>query len=251
MIPRDVYKRQSQDSRPNGGYCPAAKSRFGRFLALTVPSAVGLVTHVPLRLYPDEKSSLQRTATQRHRTQLYEILGSFELFFRKVTYFAKKRGTPCAARHSRFMLEKSRKLELVVDTEKRLVYTVIRLKLESFRKVCYFAKIFVPFFGCLLYTSRLQRVVIRVVEDDGVSVLQVFGRYAHFGMGAIDGVHPAGVFAVIKFSKAVDRRNVNSVILILVTCVNTHAVLREYTLQDIPYRFRCVRFHIGFAGPSR
>ena len=38
------------------------------------------------------------------------------------------------------MPEKSRKLELVVDTEKRLVYTVIRLKLESFRKVCYFAK---------------------------------------------------------------------------------------------------------------
>ena len=35
---------------------------------------------------------------------------------------------------------KSRKVELVVDTEKRLVYTVIRLKLESFRKVCYFAK---------------------------------------------------------------------------------------------------------------
>jgi DNA-binding XRE family transcriptional regulator len=103
---------------------------------------VGLVTHVPLRLHPDEKSSLQRTATRRHRTQLYEILGSFEQLFRKVTYFAKKRGTPCAARHSRFMPEKSRKLELVVDTEKRLVYTVIWLKLESFRKVCYFAKIF-------------------------------------------------------------------------------------------------------------
>lgn len=101
-----------------------------------------VLTHVPFRLYPDEKSSLQRTATRRHRTQLYEILGSFELFFRKVTYFAKKRGTPCAARHSGFMPEKSRKLELVVDTEKRLVYTVIRLKLESFRKVCYFAKIF-------------------------------------------------------------------------------------------------------------
>ena len=122
-------------------------SLFRCILALTVPSAVGLVTHVPLRLYPDEKSSLQRTATRRHRTQLYEILGSFEQFFRKVTYFAKKRGTPCAARHSRFMPEKSRKLELVVDTEKRLVYTVIWLKLESFRKVCYFAKIFVPFFG--------------------------------------------------------------------------------------------------------
>ena len=137
-----VHDLPSQDSRPNGGYYPAAQSRFGRFLALTVPSAVGLVTHVPLRLHPDEKSSLQRTATRRHRTQLYEILGSFEQFFRKVTYFAKKRGTPCAARHSRFMPEKSRKLELVVDTEKRLVYTVIWLKLESFRKVCYFAKIF-------------------------------------------------------------------------------------------------------------
>lgn len=106
-----------------------------------------VLTHVPFRLYPDEKSSLQRTATQRHRTQLYEILGSFEQFFRKVTYFAKKRGTPCAARHSRFTPEKSRKLELVVDTEKRLVYTVMRLKLGNFRKVCYFAKIFVPFFG--------------------------------------------------------------------------------------------------------
>ena len=98
-----------------------------------------VLTHVPFRLCPDEKSSLQRTATRRHRTQLYEILGSFELFFRKVTYFAKTRGTPCAARHSGFMPEKSRKLELVVDTEKRLVYTVIRLKLGSFRKVCYCA----------------------------------------------------------------------------------------------------------------
>ena len=48
-----------------------------------------VLTHVPFRLHPDEKSSLQRTATRRHRTQLYEILGSFELFFRKVTYFAK------------------------------------------------------------------------------------------------------------------------------------------------------------------
>ena len=109
LAPRDlslVHDLPSQDSRPNGGYYPAAQSRFGRFLALTVPSAVGLVTHVPLRLYPDEKSPLQRTATRRHRTQLYEILGSFEQFFRKVTYFVKKRGTPCAARHSRFTPKK-------------------------------------------------------------------------------------------------------------------------------------------------
>ena len=142
-----VHDLPSQDSRPNGGYCPAAQSRFGRFLALTVPSAVGLVTHVPLRLYPDEKSSLQRTATRRHRTQLYEILGSFELFFSQSNILCEKARDTLRCKAFQIYARKSRKLELVVDTEKRLVYTVIRLKLESFRKVCYFAKIFVPFFG--------------------------------------------------------------------------------------------------------
>lgn len=118
--------------------------RFGPFLTSTAPSAGGItpflqncrLTVMIYRLYSDSHTTSQ------------DLLFSFwPRFFRKVTYFAKKRGTPCAARHSRFTPEKSRKLELVVDTEKRLVYTVIRLKLENFRKVCYFAKIFVPFFG--------------------------------------------------------------------------------------------------------
>ena len=36
-----VHDLPSQNSRPNGGYCPTALRRFGHFLALTVPSAVG------------------------------------------------------------------------------------------------------------------------------------------------------------------------------------------------------------------
>ena len=99
-----VHDLPSQDSRPNGGYCPAAQSRFGRFLALTVPSAVGLVTHVPLRLYPDEKSSLQRTATRRHRTQCYKIfpilvimvLNIFPAFFAKYIPLRKMLGDVAA-----------------------------------------------------------------------------------------------------------------------------------------------------------
>ena len=101
-----------------------------------------VLTHVPFRLRPDEKSSLQRTATRRHRTQLYEILGSFELFFSQSNILCEKARNALCCKAFRIYARKSRKLELVVDTEKRLVYTVIRLKLESFRKVCYFAKIF-------------------------------------------------------------------------------------------------------------
>ena len=36
-----VHDLPSQDFYPNGGCCPTAESRFGHFLALTVPSAVG------------------------------------------------------------------------------------------------------------------------------------------------------------------------------------------------------------------
>ena len=50
-----------------------------------------VLTHVPLRLYPDEKSSLQRTATRRHRTQYYEIFSVFGMMVLKIfpAFFAK------------------------------------------------------------------------------------------------------------------------------------------------------------------
>ena len=101
-----------------------------------------VLTHVPLRLYPDEKSSLQRTATRRHRTQLYEILGSFELFFRKVTYFAKETASRCRARLPRHAGKICCISQVHIDKSKKLEYTVIWSFLRGFRKVCYFAKIF-------------------------------------------------------------------------------------------------------------
>ena len=69
---------------------PNSFRRFDHFLALTVPSAVGLVTHVPLRLYPDEKSSLQRTATQRHRTQIVFNFPNFGLFISQSNILCEK-----------------------------------------------------------------------------------------------------------------------------------------------------------------
>ena len=100
-----VHDLPSQSLRPNGGYYPTAFAVLVNSLRSQCRPR-WVLTHVPFRLRPDENSPLQRAATRRHRTQLYEILGSFELFFRKVTYFAKTRGTPCAARHSRFTPEK-------------------------------------------------------------------------------------------------------------------------------------------------
>ena len=43
-----------------------------------------VLTHVPFRLRPDEKSSLQRTATRRHRTQCYKVFR-----FLVICFFAK------------------------------------------------------------------------------------------------------------------------------------------------------------------
>ena len=40
-----VHDLPSQDFYPNGGCCPTAESRFGHFLALTVPSAVGFAPY--------------------------------------------------------------------------------------------------------------------------------------------------------------------------------------------------------------
>ena len=118
--------------------------RFGPFLTSTAPSAGGItpflqncrLTVTMYRLYSDSHTTSQ------------DLLFSFwsHLFSQSNILCEKARNALCCKAFQLYA-RKSRKLELVVDTEKRLVYTVIRLKLESFRKVCYFAKIFVPFFG--------------------------------------------------------------------------------------------------------
>ena len=68
-----VHDLPSQSFRSNGGYCPTTLRRFGHFLALTVPSAVGFAP-LPSKLRPDENSPLQHAATRHHRTQTYAIL---------------------------------------------------------------------------------------------------------------------------------------------------------------------------------
>ena len=63
-------------SIPMAGVAQRPKGRFGHFLALTVPSAVGF-TPLPSRLRPGEIPPLQHAATRRHRTQTYAILPNY------------------------------------------------------------------------------------------------------------------------------------------------------------------------------
>ena len=58
------------------GVAQRPKSRFGHFLALTVPSAVGFAP-LPSKLRPGEIPPLQHAATRRHRTQTYAILPNY------------------------------------------------------------------------------------------------------------------------------------------------------------------------------
>ena len=118
--------------------------RFGPFLTSTAPSAGGItpflqncrLTVMIYRLYSDSHTTSQ------------DLLFSFQpRFLSQSNILCENARDALRCKAFQIYARKSRKLELVVDTEKRLVYTVIRLKLGSFRKVCYFAKTFVPFFG--------------------------------------------------------------------------------------------------------
>ena len=58
---------------PMAGVAQRLCSRFGHFLALTVPSAVGFAP-LPSMLRPDGNPPLQHAATRRHRTQTMQFL---------------------------------------------------------------------------------------------------------------------------------------------------------------------------------
>ena len=88
------------------------------------------------------------------------------------------------------------------------------------------------------------------MQNDFVTVLQILGRYAHFGMGAVDGVHPAGVLAVVEFAQTVDRTDVNSVVGVVVAGRKGDVVLLCHSLEDIPHGFRSIRFHTALACPG-
>ena len=95
------------------------------------------------------------TETRLYNTQPHDVteLKCYEVFrflgrsrFRKVTYFAKE----IASRYDARLPRRTGKIccisQVHIDKSKKLEYTVIRSFLKCFRKVCYFAKIFMPFF---------------------------------------------------------------------------------------------------------
>ena len=72
------------------GVAQRLKSRFGHFLALTVPSAVDFAP-LPSKLRPDGIPPLQHAATRRHRTQTYLVFTIFWHFsFAKYHTLRKK-----------------------------------------------------------------------------------------------------------------------------------------------------------------
>ena len=106
--------------------------------------------------------------------------------------------------------------------------------------------------GCLsvVVAALFVGVVVGIVEDDGVSVLHIPGRYAFFRMGAVDCVHPAGVFAVVEFTQAVDGGDINSAVFVVVICCQGDVVLRSHPFQHVPHSFGGVRLHIGLRSPG-
>ena len=96
------------------------------------------------------------TEIRLYNTQPHDVteLKCYEIFrflgrsrFRKVTYFAKSAGNRCAATGLSLPFLKSAFLKCHIDKSEKLEYTVIRSFLRCFRKVRYFAKIFMPFSG--------------------------------------------------------------------------------------------------------
>lgn len=127
--------------------------RFGPFLTSTAPSAGGItpflqncrLTVMIYRLYSDSHTTSQNSNTMKFFRFCYNGSEYFSGIFRKVYHFAKSAGTRCGATASNLRFSKSAFLKCHIDKTKRLGYTGIRSFLECFRKVIYFAKIFVPF----------------------------------------------------------------------------------------------------------
>lgn len=139
-----VHDLPSQSLRPNGGYYPTAFAVLVNSLRSQCRPR-WVLTHVPFRLRPGEKSPLQHAATRRHRTQCYEIFRFGHLRFRKVTYFAKETASRCRTRLPGHMGKICCISQVHIDKSKKLEYTVTWSFLRCFRKVCYFAKNFCHF----------------------------------------------------------------------------------------------------------
>ena len=88
-----VHDLPSQNSRPNGGYCPTVLQPFWS-LPCAHSAVRGGFAPLPSMLRPGESSPLQHAATRRHRTQTMQFCQIMGEFFRKVSYFAKESANP-------------------------------------------------------------------------------------------------------------------------------------------------------------
>ena len=100
-------------------------------------------------------------------------------------------------------------------------------------------------------TALLVVEIIRIMEDNIVSIGQILSRNAYIGMAAIYCVHPAGLRAVVKLAQTIHSRDIYGVVLVVVTCVERNAFLLSNPLKDIPNSFCSVGFHIAFTKPGR
>ena len=82
---------------PMAGVAQRLKSRFGHFLALTVPSAVGFAPF-PSMLRPDGNPSLRSQPHDITELKLCSFSSFCHYFFRKVTYFTKRTASPVSMR---------------------------------------------------------------------------------------------------------------------------------------------------------
>ena len=86
-----VHDLPSQDFYPNGGCCPTAESRFGHFLALTVPSAVGFS---PIFLHSCALAESRLYNTQPHDVTELKLCNSAKLWENSFAKYRTLRKNP-------------------------------------------------------------------------------------------------------------------------------------------------------------
>ena len=84
--------------------------------------------------------------------------------------------------------------------------------------------------GIVFVAALLKGVVVGIVEDDLVPVLQIPCGNAYLRMGAVDGIHPAGILSVVKFRKAVDPTDIYGAVLVVAVCIHAKIGILRHLL---------------------
>ena len=93
-------------------------------------------------------------------------------------------------------------------------------------------------------------IIVRVVQNNFVSILYKPCCNATVRVRSIDSVHPPGVLAVVELTQIVDSLDVNRSVGIIAACVEGDAMLLAHTLEDIPDGFGGIRLHTANIYPT-